>query len=77
LIEPVTIDLVTLGRGELEVEGNAMVQPDAAASVANIAGVDPGEKEPLTAAKLGVDHNLKVGQYAVVEFNYTAGIAVG
>lgn len=76
LVQPLPVDGVALGTGEAEIQGNRVVQPDTASTIAHCAVVAPGEEEPLSSAQLRRDHDLEVGEGSVVDIDLAPGIPV-
>lgn len=69
LLEPLAVQLVTLGRREAKVQRNGRLKPDAASSVAEGWIVAPGEEKPFATAQLGPNHDLKVREYPIIELD--------
>jgi len=74
--EPGPIERGLLALGELEVQRNRGVNPDAASAITHVGGLFPRESESLIASQLNDHDDLDVSEDPVFELDLESGISV-
>jgi len=74
--QPGSVERGLLALGELEVQRNRGVDPDATSTIPHVGGLFPGESETLVASQLDDHDNLDVSEDPVFELDLESGISV-